>query len=131
MWRQTQETKFGSSRGLVHMIQDFFKSAELIKTTAILSLLYSSSQMSLYGLSLSAESLVGTITINYLILGVVDMVANILLICVSGWLTRRFLLILSYGGLGLCCIVAGLLRLYVADQAFGFKKRIFLKLNLN
>ena len=110
------------------MVKDFIKSIELLRTTAILSLLFSSSQMALYGLSLSADSLVGSVRVNYLILGAVDMIANAILIIIAGWLSRRFLLISSFGGLGLCCILAGLIRLYASDQAFGFYKSLVISL---
>ena len=117
MWIETSKTKRQASRSMIETLKDFARSVELIRATAILSLLFSSSQMALYGLSLSADSLVGSVTINYLILGSVDIVANIILIIIAKCIIRRHLLIASFAGLGISCIIAGVIRLVAADQA--------------
>ena len=164
-WLQARHIQKEASNGKIESIKYFMKSREIIKTTALLSFIFSASQMSLFGLTLSVDSrghqtsrfvqnqfsnqetvllclliwrflirvltvklfiqfgfdipfysVAGNVLANFAILGMVDALANIILCFASRWLTRRFLNVLSFSCLGVCCLIVGFIRLYASDH---------------
>ena len=55
-WLQARHIQKEASNGKIESIKYFMKSREIIKTTALLSFIFSASQMSLFGLTLSVDS---------------------------------------------------------------------------
>ena len=117
MWLQAKQAQRTQSRGLWQVITEFVSSIELVRTTLMLSFLFSSSQMALFGLTLSADSVFGDVLINFIILGAVDAIANIVLSILTKWCSRRALNVVSFAGLGACCLAVGFIRLYAAEYA--------------
>lgn len=116
MWLQTKHEQRVQSRGYWQIIKEFVSSIELVKTTLMLSFLFSSSQMTLFGLTLSADSVYGNVLINFTILGVVDAIANIILSILTKWCSRRMLNVASFAALGTCCLAVGFIRLFGATD---------------
>ena len=79
--------------------------------------MYSSSQMSLFGLALSADSVNGSVLVNFAVLGLVDAIANVLLSVVTKFISRRTLNIASFLSLAFCCLVVGFVRLFAPEQS--------------
>ena len=60
--------------------------------------------MSLFGLTLSVDSVYGDVLLNFGILGIVDAVANVILAFIAKYFTRKSLIMSSYLFLGVCCL---------------------------
>ena len=101
-----------------HIWRRFVSSRQLLLTSFQLSLLFSGSMMSFYGLSLSIGSVNGNIFVNFFILGVADAVASLVLVVMAKYISRTPLLMIHFFGVGLSCIIVGLLRLFQIELEY-------------
>ena len=89
---------------------------ELVKTTAILGFMFAAKNMSLFGLTLSADSVYGDILVNFAILGIVDAIANVILSFGAKYFERQTLNLASFLALGGSCLIVGFIRLFAPEQ---------------
>ena len=111
LWLESRQINHGKN-----ICRRFASSRHLLWTSFKLSVLFSSSMMSFYGLSLSIGSVSGNIYINFFILGVADAFASLVLVFMTKFITRIRLLMVHFFGVGLSCIIVGLLRFYQIEQ---------------
>ena len=89
---------------------------KLHNTSNCFSFMYSASQMSLFGLTLSADSVYGSVLVNFAVLGLVDAFANVILSGLAKFISRRTLNITSFLCMALCFLIVGFLRLFAPEQ---------------
>ena len=115
-WLHARHLRKEKPSSLFKAITTFLKSTQLIKVTAVLSFIFSASQMALFGLTLSVDSIAGSVLINFAILGAADSLANIILCILSKFISRRALNVSSFACLGVCCLAVGFIRLFGGDN---------------
>ena len=127
-WLQARHLRKEKPNSLFKTITTFLKSKPTIKVTALLSFVFSASQMALFGLTLSVDSIAGSVLINFAILGAADALANVILCILSKFISRRALNVSSFACLGVCCLAVGFIRLFGRDyKALSGKKPLFCK----
>ena len=133
MWLESRAIQTQSKYGTWTLLA-FIRSKRLILSSLLISVLFSGSMLSFYGLSLSIGSVNGNIYLNFAILGMADALSNLALVfkdsdrnqtvkssceilknIESDWKARYIkrvpLLMINFLGVGICCTIVGLLRL--------------------
>ena len=111
LWLESSQIK-KESQDKKQVWRKFIASRQLLGTSFLLSILFSGSMMSFYGLSLSIASVNGNIFLNFFILGLADAGASLVLVVMAKYIKRIRLLMIHFFGVGLSCIVVGLLRYF-------------------
>ena len=115
-WLQVRNLRKEKPSSLFKMITRFLKSEQTIRVTSVLSFIFSASQMALFGLTLSVDSIAGSVLTNFTILGVADALANVVLYIFSKFISRRTLNVFNFALLGVCCLAVGFIRLFESDN---------------
>ena len=114
LWLEKNQIK-KESQDKKQVWRKFIASRQLLGTSFLLSILFSGSMMSFYGLSLSINSVNGNIFLNFFVLGLADAGASLVLVVMAKYIKRIRLLMIHFFGVGFCCIVVGCLRYFQVE----------------
>ena len=124
-WLEIQEktTKTSSTyerikNGVKDNLEQFrmiYRSPSVLRICFVLMPLWIAGPTSWMVINFAVGQLFGNIFVNVVVLGLADLLANILLVLTVGYFRRQVLTSICYGGMSLCFLVSFGLRLYPSE----------------